>query len=187
MPLPALRDDPNLPADGDVHLSIVMPPETIAASFEGAQDVIDLGAGKSHLQHVTGATGGNAQGLAIDLYGEVCGPVGVRAFGAAWTDDGRAVHLVQTSLPAADPPRLTAAGLDPNAFMKSIEKVPIPIPIAPDQLKSTIPELAKSESDQTVDVSVQIADAHPESAGLRGAGDVIAIVELKGSATIRAK
>ena len=97
------------------------------------------------------------------------------------------MHLAQTSLPAADPARLSAAGLDPNAFLRSIEKVPIPIPIAPDSLKTTIPELAKAESDQTVDVSVQIADAHPESAGLRGAGDVIAIVELKGSATIRAK
>jgi hypothetical protein len=164
-----------------------MPPETIASSFEGAQDVIDLGAAKSHLQHATGATGGSAQGLALDLYGEACGPIGVRAGGAAWTDDGHALHLTGTTLPAGDPERLTAAGLDAAAFSRSIERVPIPIPLAPDQLKSTIPALAQAESDPRVDVSAQISDARPESAGLRGAGEVVGIVELKGSATIRAK
>ena len=180
--LPPLRDDDTLPREGSVYLAVVMPKEAPAASMEGGD--VDLGGFKAHVAHAQGNT---AQGLTFTLTQEACGSLTVQANTAAWSQDGKSVHLAHTVLFDGDAARITAAQGNPDAWLKGFESMPIPVPISATDLGSMIPDMAKGESSNQVDVSATISSSAPDSAGLRGKGDVLAVTLLKGAVNLRAK
>lgn len=183
-PLPPLHNDPSLPPEGDVHLALLLPHDAPAIALEGAS--IELGKGSTRVVHASGP----ASALLFDLSGDVCGAVGVGAAGAAWSDDGRALHFTGVSPLGADGSRLASAGLDATLLAKGIEHAPITVAFAAADLKSALPELARSLSDEHVTVSATVSGAAPEAAGLRtdsGQTEIVAVVRVRGALTIRAK
>ncbi|MEO6419110.1 MAG: DUF4403 family protein [Polyangiaceae bacterium] len=183
VPLPPLHADPSLPVEGDVHLALLLPPDAPATAFEGTS--IDVGKGSARLVRASGSV----SALTFDLSGDVCGPVGVGATGAAWSEDGRAVHLTGVSPLGIDGARLASAGLDAALLSKGIEHAPIAVAFAAADLKSALPALAKSMSDERATVSATVSSAAPETAGLRadrGQTEVTAVVRVRGALTIHA-
>jgi len=181
-PLPPLRDDPSLPASGDVHLAIVLPDDAAARSISSAAEVIDLG---GHRARINRATGDLASGLLVELSGEVCGDARVSATGLAWAD-AQSVHLTGAAPMAGEGERLSSAALEPASLSAAVEHAPIALPIAVSALQSTLPELARGMSDDKLTVSATVESAAPEAAGLRGA-DLVAVALLRGSVTLHAK
>ncbi len=180
--LPPLKDDDALPREGSVYLAVVLPKEAPAASMEGAD--VELAEMHAHVTHAEGTT---AQGLSFQLTGEACGNVTIQSPGAAWMPDGRAVHLARTLLFPGEPERLTAAHVDPDAWLHALSKLPIPVPVSAAELGTMLPDMAKAESSPKLDVSASISSSAPEGAGLRGAGEVVAVTLIKGAVTLRAK
>ncbi len=180
--LPPLKDDDALPREGSIYLSVVLPKEAPAASMEGAN--VDLGSAHAHIGHADGAT---TQGLSLQLTGEACGIVTVQSPGAAWMPDGHSVHLARTVLLPGEPERFAAARAEPDAFLRGLEKLPIPVPVSAAEIGAMLPDLAKSESSPKLDVSAAISSTTPDSAGLRGRGEVIAVTLIKGAVTLRPK
>jgi len=179
---PPLRDDPALPAAGDVHLAIVLPDDAAARALEGAADVIDFGGRRARIAK---ASGDVAQGLALELGGEVCGDVAVTASGLAWTD-AQSLHLTRAAALPGEAERLASAQLDPSRVAAVVEHAPIALPIAVSALQTTLPELARGMSDDKVTVTATVDGAQPEAAGLRGA-ELVATALLRGAVTLRAK
>ena len=178
--LPPLKDDDSLAREGSVYLAVVMPREAPAASVEGTD--VDLGSTHAHVAHAEGTT---AQGLTLQLTGEACGSVTLQSPAAAWMPDGRAVHLAHTVLFPDERERLTAAHADADAWLRGVEKLPIPVPVSATELGTMLPDLAKAESSPKLDVSASISSSAPDSAGLRGPGEVIAVTLMKGAVTLR--
>ncbi|HSO41026.1 MAG TPA: DUF4403 family protein [Labilithrix sp.] len=180
-PLPPLRDDRALPAAGDVHLAIVLAPDAPARALEGG-DPFDLGAGRAQVRK---ASGDPLAGLLLQLGGEVCGEVAMRASGAAWTD-AQSLHLTGAAPLAEEVDRLGAGAVDGARLASAVEHAAIPLPIAVTALATLLPELASGLSDDRVTLTATVASALPETAGLRGA-DVVAVALLRGSVTVRAR
>jgi hypothetical protein len=180
-PLPPLRDDPALPALGDVHLAIVLGEDAPARAVERAAEVIDFGGRRGRVSKASGT----AASLVIDLSGEVCGELVQSAVGVAWSEQ-QALHLVGSSpTTAGEGARLAAAGLDAALVASAVERAPMALPIALSALPTLLPELASAMSDASVTVSAAVESARPESAGLRGT-DPIAVALLRGAVTLRA-
>jgi hypothetical protein len=194
LPLPPLRDDETLAQEGDVHLSVVLPPEAAANAIAGAGEVIDLGRGRARVASASGS----AQALELQLMGEVCGAAAVRPLNAWWGEDGRSVHLAATLAPGEDA-RFASSSLDGAAVARSVERAAIPVALAPDALRSTLPDLARALSDPRAvgsgagapraasgwEVSATVSDARPQGAGLRADG-IVAVVRIRGAVFIRA-
>jgi hypothetical protein len=179
--LPPLRDDPALPAAGDVHLAIVLPDDAPARALE--RDVIvDFGGRRSRVNR---ASGDLAASLLLDLGGEVCGDVVLSAAGVAWNDP-QSLRVIGVAPLPGESERLASAGLDAARIAPALERAPIALPIAVAALPSTLPELAAAMSDDHVTVAVTVERAQPESAGLRGA-EPIAVALLRGAVTLHAK
>ena len=185
--VPPLRDDPALPAAGDVHLAIVLPEDAAAAALERAGDTIDFGSATTlRRARITKATGDVAKGLTLfKLGGEVCGDVTMTAAGLAWLD-AQSLPLTRSAPLPGETERLAAVQLDPASVTTAVEHAPIPLPIAVSALQTTLPELARGMSDDKVTVSASVDAAQPEAAGLRGA-ELVATALLRGSVTLRAK
>jgi hypothetical protein len=179
-PLPPLRDDPALPPEGDAHVAIVLPADAAAGAMQGA--AVDLGKARARIRRASG----DPSALVSELSGEACGAVATRAAGAAWLDSGRAVHLVGVAPLAPDSARASSVGLDASGVAKAVEQAAIAVPIAADELRTLLPELARSLPDERVTGAATVSEARPEMAGLR-AGDLVAVVRLRGAVTIRAK
>jgi hypothetical protein len=180
-PLPPLRDDPALPALGDMHLAIVLPDDAPARAAERA-DPVDFGGKRARVKQ---ASGDVVAGLALDLSGEVCGNVALTASGAAFTD-AQSLHLSGCALETGEAERLAAAQLDGARLTASLEKAPIGLPIAIDALGTMLPEIAHGLSDDKMTVSATVESSKPETAGLRGPS-VVAVALLRGAVTLRAK
>ena len=179
---PPLRDDPALPAAGDVHLAIVLPDDAPARALEGAAEAIDFGGRRARIAK---AAGDAAKGLVLELGGEICGDVGMSASGLAWTD-AQSLHLTRAAALAGDGERLAAAQLDVSRVAAVIEHAPNALPIAVSALQSSLPDLARGMSDDRVTVTATVESAQPEAAGLRGA-ELVATALLRGAVTLRAK
>lgn len=180
--LPPLRDDPALPAAGDVHLAIVLPEGAPARALLGAADVLDFDGRRARIAN---ATGDAARGLVLELGGEVCGDVAMSASGLAWSD-AQSLHLTHATALGGDAESLAAAQLDASRIAAVVEHAPIALPIAVSALQGSLPELARGMSDDKVSVSATVSSAQPEAAGLRGA-ELVATALLRGSVTLRAK
>ena len=180
--LPPLRDDPALPAAGDVHLGIVLAADAAPQAIERAADVIDLGGRRAR---VAKASGDLARGLVVELAGEVCGEVGTTAAGLVWAD-GQSLHLARATVLPEDAARLAAAQIDGARIAAAVERAPIALPIAVSALSSTLPELARAMSDDQVTVTATVDSAQPEAAGVRGV-ELVATALLRGAVTLRAK
>lgn len=181
--LPPLRDDLALPDAGDVHLAVVFPPEAPGRALESAPEALDLGRGRARVQRASGTT---RSGFVLELLGEACGDVAVSNVGAAWIEGSSAVHLTGVAPLPGEAERLAAAGLDGAAFARGVERAPMTLPVAVEQLPVVLPELARGLGDETVVITATIADAKPDGAGVRGQ-EVVAAVGLRGSLTLRAK
>jgi hypothetical protein len=177
--LPPLKDDRALPAEADVHLGLVLAPEAVGIGLEGA--AVDLGAARARVARATGP----AAELIVELTGETCGAIGVRASDLTWASGGRALHLGGVSLLAGDAERVASVGLDAAAFTRSLQEASIASPTSAEDLRSALPALAGTASDARMIVTAAISDAAPEAAGFRG-DDPVALVRLRGAVTIRA-
>lgn len=182
-PLPPLRDDPALPAVGDMHLAIVLPEDAAARALGAYGDAIELGGGRR--ARIARASGDVTAELVTELAGEVCGDARASATGVAWTD-AQSLHLTGVALVPGEAERLTAASLDPSRFVSALERAPIALPLSVSALKSTLPELASGMSDDKVTVSAVVESAQPEVGGLRG-GSLVAVALVRGAVTLRAK
>jgi len=179
-PLPRLRDDPALGDAGDVHLGVVLSKDAPARAFAGAATVLDVGGARARIRS---AAGDLATGLGLELGGEACGAVSVRADGAGWQSTG-AVQLAGVSLEPGDAARVASAGLDPAAFARAVERLPVDVPLSADQLPTVLPALASGMADEHATVNIAVASSRPEAAGLRGP-EIVAVVGLRGSLSIR--
>jgi Domain of unknown function (DUF4403) len=181
-PLPPLGDDPKLPAEGEIDLAIVLPPEAAAIALGGGEP-FELGGGAR--ARLDGATG-TIRALGVSLRGDVCGGAGMTASDVAWTSDGRALRLLGVAPLAGESERLTAAGVDPTRLVAAIGHAPIALPLAPDQIATTLPELARGLSDDRVTVAATAEGARPVAAGLRG-DDFLAVIRVRAAATLTAR
>ena len=181
-PLPPLREDPSLPASGDVHLAIVLPADAPARAVASALEAVDLG---GHRARIRSATGDVASGLAIELAGEICGEARVGVTGLAWTD-AQSLHLVGAAPTAGEAERWASAQAQPAGLLTAVERAPIALPIAVSALPSTLPELARGMSDDKITVTATVESAAPGTAGLR-AQSPVAVALLRGSVTLRVK
>jgi hypothetical protein len=179
-PLPPLADDPSLAPEGDIHLAIALGKEGAGIALEGAD--VDLGSAKAKIGKATGP----ATALGLTLGGETCGDVAVRASGASWKDDGRALLLGGVVPMGGESERLAGAGVDAAALARSIERAPIAVPIAPADLATVLPALASSLSDDRVTATTTVSEAKPESAGLRG-NELVGVAHVRASITLRTK
>ena len=179
--LPPLRDDPALPAAGDVHLAIVLGEDAPARAIERV-DAIDLGGRRARVTQVTGDA---RSGLVLGLGGEACGEVGIHVGGVAWLDP-QSLHLTSATPMPGESERLAAAGLSAAGLVTAVDRAPIALPIAVSALETMLPELARGMSDEKVTVAAMVEGAKPDTAGLRGA-EVIAVALLRGAVTLRAK
>lgn len=177
--LPALKDDAALPITSDVNLGIVLPPEAAARALEGSTLAM------TSPTQVTKASGDPAIGIELELLGEACGAAGLTAGSAAW-HDATTVSLAKVEPASGDAERFASANVDVGSFVKGVEGVGIPLPLAPAALVTALPELARGLSDPTVSVDARIDESSPASAGLRGS-EVVAVVHLRGALTMRAK
>lgn len=182
-PLPPLRNDPALPALGDVHLAIALGDDAPVRAVERAGEIIDFGGRRSRVSKATGGVG--AGGLRVDLSGEVCGDVGLGVGGAAW-DEQQSLRLTGVAPLPGEGERLAAAGLDTAPLARAVERSPMALPIALGALPTMLPELASSMSDANVTVAATVESARPGNAGLRG-NDVVAVAVLRGAVTLRMK
>ncbi len=180
-PLPPLRDDRALPTLGAVHLAIVLAPEATARALEGS-DPFELGAQRTQVRR---AGGEPMAGLDLELGGEICGAVTMRAAGVTWNDP-QSLHLTGVTPLLEEAERLAAAGIDGARLAAGIERAPIPLPLAVPALGTLLPELASGLSDDRVTIAAAVESALPETAGLRG-NDVVAVALLRGAVTLRAK
>jgi hypothetical protein len=181
-PLPPLRDDPALPAAGDVHLAIVLPDDAPARALERDGEIVDFGGRRARVKQ---ASGDVASGLVLGLTGDVCGEAAMSVAGAAWKD-AQSIHLVGAAPMAGENERLAGVQLDAARLARAVEHAPIAVPIDVSSLDAALPELARAMSDDQVTVGATVESAKPESAGLRGT-DVVAIALLRGAVTLRAK
>lgn len=181
-PLPPLGDDPKLAPEGDVDLALVLPPEAPAIALGGGEPFELERVGRARLDGATGTM----RALAVALRGDVCGGAAMTASGVAWTEDGRALRLIGVAPLAGEGERLAAAGVDPARVAAAMGRAPIALPLAPDQIATTVPELARSLSDDRVTIAATAHDARPVGSGLRG-DDVLAVVRVRASATITAR
>ena len=110
----------------------------------------------------------------------------MRAGGAAWADDGRAVRLSGVASLAGDRERLASAGVDVAALAKAIERTSIAVPLAPESLKTILPDLARGFDAGRAALSARVTEVQPEAAGLRG-DDLIAVVRVRGAVTLTVK
>ena len=182
LPLPPLGDDPRLPAEGEIDLALVLPPEAPAVALSGAEPFDIEGVGRARIDAATGTM----RALGVSLRGDVCGGMNVQSPDVAWTDDGKALRLLGVTPLPGEAERVAAAGGDAARLAAAIGRVPIVLPLAPDQLTVSLPELARGLSDDKVAVAATVRDARPVGAGLRG-DDVVAVVRLHGAATLTAR
>jgi hypothetical protein len=180
-PLPPLRDDRALPTLGAVHLAIVLAPDAAARGLESS-DPFEIGAQRTQVRK---AAGDPVAGLDLQLGGEICGAVTMKAAGVTWNDP-QSLHLTGVTPLPEEAERLAAAGLDGARLAAGIERAPIPLPLAVPALGTLLPELASGLSDDRVVIAAAVESALPETAGLRGS-DVVAVALLRGAVTVRAK
>lgn len=181
-PLPPLRDDPTLPAHGDVFVAIALPGDAPARAVERGEP-IDLAGRRTQ---VKAATGDASVGLALGLAGEVCGDVTMGIGGAAW-NDAQSLHLTGVLPAAGEQDRLSVAQVDGARLGAALERASIRLPIAVSSLTAMLPELARGMSDDHVTVGATVESAKPGGAGLRAGGGVIAVAVIRGALTVRAK
>lgn len=178
--LPPLRDDPALPAAGDVHLAMALGDDAPARAVERAAETLDFGGRRAR---VSKASGDATSGLLVDLSGEVCGDVAMTIHGVAW-DDAQSLHLTGAAPAAGEAERLATVGLDGAPVVTAVQRAPLALPIALSALPALLPGLASTMSDGSVAVSATVESARGGSAGFRGA-DVIAVALLRGAVTLR--
>jgi hypothetical protein len=176
--LPPLRDDPALPAVGDVFLGIVLPEDAAARAMERS-DAIDLGRARARVKQ---ASGDLTSGLVLDLAGEACGEVGISIGGVAFRDP-QFVTLTGAAPMGGERERLTAAGLDAGRLVEEAQKAPIALPIAVSALESMLPEIAKGIADEHVTIGVTVESSKPETAGLRGP-EIVAVARVRGAVAV---
>ncbi len=168
-----------MPPEADVHLGLVLAPDALAIGLEAAP--LDLGAAHGRVAHASGP----AAEMVVELTGETCGSIGVRASRLTWATGGGALHLGDVALLSGDSERVAASHLDAAAFVRSLQEASITTPTTAEALRTSLPALASMASDARMIVTAAITDAQPESAGFRN-DNPIALVRLRGAVTIRA-
>jgi Domain of unknown function (DUF4403) len=181
-PLPPLADDPRLGPEGQIDLALVLPPEAPAIAVSGGAP-FELAGGMR--ARIDGANG-TMRALGVTLRGDACGGAAVTAADVAWTSDGHALRLLGVAPLAGEGERLGAAGVDPARVVTAIGAASIALPLAPDQIATTLPALAQSLSDDRVAATATVRDAKPVGAGLRG-DDLLALVRIHASVTLTAR
>jgi hypothetical protein len=81
---------------------------------------------------------------------------------------------------------MTSVGLDPANVARSLEQAAIALPLTPDALATSLPELVRGSSTPSFSVDAKIDEAKPAVAALRGR-DIVGLVRLRGAVTVRAR
>ena len=160
---PQLRYDAALPAEGEIHLAVMVNEQVIRDAFV-SRTPSDLIEGRASVMGVKGSV---ARGLELGLGGELCGGVQVRASGATLTDPSH-LALSGVVLAPGDPERLAGARALPDAFVGAVEKTPMLLPLRAEDVTAVLPELAKAMSDDTLGISATASDGATEGAFLGG-------------------
>ena len=177
-PLPPLTQDPAMPDEDDLVVTMVTPLTRAAAGLEGdgplemraravvkRADVRPSGAGKALFD--------------VELEGEVCGNVAVLA-GLAWAKGADHITLTQAELAPGERERLEAAKLDPDALPRELARVvDVPALLPPSAVEALVPEIARGVSDASFALSAKVSKAEPRDVSVRGPS-VAARVAVKG-------
>lgn len=181
-PIPPLLQDPALPEQDDLVLTMVSPLSVAARGLEST-DSFDAGGARTRIiRAAMVASGADAQ-LDLGLKGEACGDVGVRS-PLGWTDDGRALRLAAPAFAKGERDRAAQGMLAPDVFVRELAGVRFSPPVAPDSLKELAPTIASGMSDPTVAVAVQVESVKPLEVALRGE-DLAASVLVRGRVDIK--
>lgn len=184
-PLPPLAQDPALPPEDDLLLTIVSPLQTALGSPAAGQP-IDVGPGRSRVDKTTSVpAGNNAVRIDLALAGEVCGDLAVTS-GLVWSDDVKTLRLAGPTLPDGERARATAASIVPEKLLRSLGTLGFTPPLAPDSLDDVVPGLVQSMSDETVDIRAKVSRVKPAEVVVRG-DDLAAAVLVRGSVELRQK
>ena len=177
-PLPPLTQDPAMPDEDDLVVTMVTPLTRAAAGLEGdgplemraravvkRADVRPSGAGKALFD--------------VELEGEVCGNVAVLA-GLAWAKGADHITLTQAELAPGERERLEAAKLDPDVLPRELARVvDVPALLPPSAVEALVPEIARGVSDASFALSAKVSKAAPRDVSVRGPS-VAARVAVKG-------
>ena len=177
--LPPLSADPALPDQDVVTLGMELPLTSLAFAFESTAPE----AGSQPRYHVVEATleaVGKSVAAELELRGELCGAV---AFQAEPTLAGEAgiIEFTAGKLDAGESERVRAAGLDPEALVQQLTRLPrLTAPISLSMLRAAPPALAWFFSDPAFSLDPRVSSMRHAGATAR-AGQLVLWVEARGS------
>jgi Domain of unknown function (DUF4403) len=183
-PLPPLAQDPSMPAEDDLVLTLVSPLASAVAGLEAAGP-FDAGGARARIARAVAVPAGSVAQLDLGLRGEACGDVGVRS-ALAWSEDGRSLHLVSPVFASGERERAAASTLLPDTFVRSLDAMRFAPPVPPESLAELLPTIASSMSDEGVAVSAKVQSVKPLDVAVRGE-DLAASVLLRGSVELKAR
>lgn len=184
-PLPPLSADPALPDEGVVMLGMELPLTGLARGFETAPTE----AGSVPRFRVARATVealGNNVGAELELSGQLCGAVALRAE-PSFAGEGGLIGLTAGTLDAGESARVRAAGLDPDALARRLTRLPsVSPPVSLALLRAAAPALAGLLSDPMFSLSARVSSLRAAGAAARGE-NLVAWVEARGSLLLEQK
>lgn len=178
-PLPSLRSDASLPAQGAVHLGMVTPLSNLARGFEAAAPVRHAGHGLRVAQAEVSARGSEVTAELL-LSGGACGAVSLDA-SLDFSGEGQFIRLARGSWPNGEPERIADSELEPAALARQLAAMPRLAPLlSVSAFGVAAPALVTALSQPPVSVSANISATRAAGAAARGE-DVVAWLEARGN------
>lgn len=179
VPLPPLSADRALPDEDLVTLGMELPLTDLARAFEGASPE----AGSRPRYHVAEAmleAAGKGVAGELELLGELCGAVALQAE-PTFDGEGGVLELTAGKLDAGESERVRAAGLDPEALVRQLTRLPrLSAPISLSMLRAAPNALAWLFSDPAFSLSARVSSMRAAGAAARGQ-HLVAWVEARGN------
>lgn len=184
-PLPPLSPDPELPAEAVVTLGIELPLTQLARAFETA--IPEAGTQpRLRVAQATVEALGKDVDAELELSGELCGAVALRAEPTFAGEDG-VIELRAGQLDAAESARIRAAGLDADALVRQLTRLPrVSVPFSLPMLRAAPPALASLFSDPMFSLSARVSSLRAAGAAARGE-HLVAWVEARGGLWLEQK
>jgi hypothetical protein len=182
--LPPLGRDLSLRDHGNLLLGMVTPLEGLERSWASASpapvDGRELRVSQAKLSEL-----GSEVGAELELSGEVCGSVSLRA-GVDWAAGGATVGLAKPRWLAGEAERLQSRGIAPQPLLRALTALPRVAPLlTPTAVQNAVPELVRTLSTKNIAFSAEIASARGAGARVRGA-ELVAYLEARGSLRVQA-
>jgi hypothetical protein len=177
-PLPPLRSDPALPAEGVVHLGMVTALSNMARGFEAGQAT--LGGRSVRVSQAEVTARGSDVTAQLLLAGGVCGAV-VLDGRLEFRGDGEFIHMVNEKWPSGERQRIVDGELEPKELATVLARLPRLAPLlSVSAFRAAAPTLAAALSRPPLAISAHLSSARAGGAVARG-DELVAWLEARGN------